>query len=290
MSLDVTNLRTKLVEHSGANNAYLKSIRNYEVPSAEEEVELCRLAKKGDKDAKDKLVMGHQRLIYSFAKQYAKNNNEIIDYVNEGTIGLIKAIDTYDETKGFRFITYASYYIRREMRYFLSSTNVMVERSNFLKLDVKLKQIKHDFYTENGYYPSVETIIDIFKTRFDINIKDKSDVFDIIINSINIGKDEDYYNSDVESMFNFKTHSHNEYEYTSGQDYIKECASRLINTLPERDADVIKMLYGIGEYEHEYSISDVADKYNLNVATIGVIKKKALIKMSRYQKSFKIAI
>lgn len=290
MSLNVANFGTKLIERTNVNSAYLRSIRDYDVPTTEEELELCRLAKKGDEDAKDKLVMGHQRLIYSFAKQYAKDSDEIIDYVNEGTIGLIKAIDTYDESKGFKFITYASYYIRREMRYFMNSTNVMVERSNFFKLDAKLKQIKHDFYIENGYYPSTETIINLFKTRFNIDIKDKSDVFDVIINSTSINKDDDDYNSQIETLFNSKTYYNNEYEDVINQDYTKDRVLTLINTLSDRDADIIKMLYGIGEYDHEYSVSDVAEKYNLNRASVGVIKQKSLIKMCRHQKSFKIAI
>lgn len=290
MTLNVANFGTKLIERTNVNSAYLRSIRDYNVPTTEEELVLCRLAKNGDENAKNQLVMGHQRLIYSFAKQYAKDSTEIIDYVNEGTIGLIKAIDTYDESKGFKFITYASYYIRREMRYFMNSTNVMVERSNFFKLDAKLKQIKHDFYNDNGYYPSVETIINLFKTRFNIDVKDRSDVFDVIINSTSVNKDEDNYNSEVETLFNSKTYYSNEYEDVINKDYIKNRVLTLVNTLSERDADIIKMLYGIGEYDREYSISDIAEKHNLNKASIGIIKNKALIKMSRHQKSFKIAI
>ena len=103
MSLNLSNFHTKIFAHS--NNQFLQDIKKFDVPTPEEELALFELAKNGDKEAKDKLFMGHQRFIYALAKRYSKNETEVLDYVNEGNIGLSIAFDKYNPTVGVRFIT-----------------------------------------------------------------------------------------------------------------------------------------------------------------------------------------
>lgn len=279
MSLDVKNTQTKLFEYDKTILSFWQSIKNYPIPSAEEELELYYGAVKGDAEAKSKLIMGHQRFIFALAKQYAKTCDELIDYCNEGTIGLVKAIDMYDPTRGFRFITFASHYIRREMNLFMKYINAMVYSGNSAKYETKLKEINKEFFKENGFYPSFTEICEIFKEKYDMNVKNVSDLYDILIEDITFNVDENAADSNREKEFNNATVQGNLYEDEVEKEHLKTFINRGLAFLTERECDVIKMLFGIGEYTEPHSTDDVAYKYNLTTASINNIRLSALEKL-----------
>ena len=271
--LDITNVNAKLF--AKRNLQFLQDIKQYKVPTVDEELLLFEMAKNGDESAKNKLFMGHQRFIYALAKQFSYNGEDVLDYVNEGNIGMSIAFNTYNPTVGVRFITYASSYIRREMNAYLNKTNNLVQQTNKQKFKTKVKRIKQTYFNEYGYYPTVDEIVTILNEKYNINVKDKSDIYDVCFNSININKDDDNYNSEIESTFNKKTLSYNDYEKDVHNEDIKYFINKVLKTFKERDADIIKMSFGI-DCDRECSTEEIADKYNITTANVNNIKNKVL--------------
>ena len=124
--MNISDYSCKFYSGDKALNNYLNDIRKYKVPTVEEEVALFERIAEGDEKAKTEIIQRNQRFVYSLAKIYSKDENEVLDYVNEGNIGLITAIDTFDVTKGTKFITHAVWYIRRSMNYYLTTTNTLI--------------------------------------------------------------------------------------------------------------------------------------------------------------------
>lgn len=287
--MNISRLETKLIERNASINAYLDSIKNFEVPSTEKEIELFNKIKNGDDNARKELIMGHQRIVYSFAKQYAKTNNEIIDYVNEGNIGLMKAIESFDSTKGFKFMTYAQHYVRREMNYYLKTTNTLVERSNSLRIDPKLKKINTEYFNEHGCYPSIEVVKQLLEEKYNIVVKNSSDLYDVCFASSDIPKNSDLFDYEFNNEYNKKTLSVNAYDKNVENEHMKYMINSMLSTLDDRERDVISMSFGVGKYDCEHSTEDIAYKYNVTTACINTIKKKALEKMKTYS-TRKIAV
>lgn len=288
MSLNITNHSLKMLKQDETILAYMRSIKNYDVPSPQEELELVKNAQSGDIDSQNRLIMGHQRFVYALAKQYAKTEHEVIDYVNEGNIGLATAIETYNSTLGFRFITYASHYIRRSMNYYMRSIDKIVYGCTAQKYLPKVKRIKSEYFSKYGYYPTISTIKEIFHEKYGIKVKNYKDLFDIEINGIEYD-DESEHGKKAENEFNDYSASYNDYETNVEKDYLKSVVISGISQLSEKEADVISMLFGIGKYNEPLFIDDVAEKYKLTVAAANMLKKKILEKLKR-KISYKLAI
>lgn len=279
MTLD--NQTTKFFKHDSSILAYWQTIKYSAALSVEEELELVENAMRGDEDSKNKLVVGHQRFIFSVAKQYAKTVDEIIDYVNEGTMGMLMAIDSYDPTRGFRFITYASYYIRRQMNAYSNFTNNMLYSGNKCRFQNKLKQINKEYFNENGFYPSMNTIKEIFKEKYNINVKSISDLYTITFEDIDFNKDDESYDVNREKEFNDATYSVNDYEKNVESEYIHSLIMSSFEKLSKRERDVIQMFYGIGDYAEPMSSDDIAEKFNMTTSAINNIKLRAINKLKR---------
>ena len=277
MSLDIKKYNLKF--RSNNSQHFLNSISKYKIPTVDEELFLFESAKNGDKNAKEMLFMGHQRLIYSMAKYFSKNEDDIMDYVSEGNIGLYIAFNSYNPSIGVRFITYAAYYIRREMNAYCNKTNNMIQQTNCAKLKPKIKAIKKEYFNEYGQYPDTDTIVELLKEKYDIDVKNKKDVYDVTINSISIEKDDDFYNSEIENLYNTKTSSLNNIETITEKQHVSETINRLLGTLTQKERDIMKMLFGIDEYDYEHSLDDVANKYNTSPTVIKNIKNKVIEKL-----------
>ena len=183
--MNTKNYNCKFYSGNDTLNKYLSDIRKYKVLTPEEEVELFERIGDGDESAKARIVESNQRFVYSLAKIYSKNDDEVLDYVNEGNIGLMTAIDTFDVTKGMKFITYSVWYIRRSMNYYLSTMNSLVAKSNNMKYGKKIEYIKQECMCKNGYEPTYDEIVDMMKEKYNLDIKDICDVYDLNISSIN---------------------------------------------------------------------------------------------------------
>ena len=286
--MNTKNYNCKFYSGNETLNKYLSDIRKYKVLTPEEEVELFERIADGDEVAKARIVEANQRFVYSLAKIYSKNEDEVLDYVNEGNVGLITAIDTFDVTKGMKFITYAVWYIRRSMNYYLSTINSLVAKSNNMKYGKKIECIKQEWICANGYEPTHEDIVDMLKDKHNIDIKDICDVYDLNISSINQQLDDDY-TIEEDSEFNEVTSSVNTYEVDTDKTYNNELVGNILETLTEKQQDIIRMSFGIG-YERSFTAEEIGDKYEMDEMTVNQLKNNIIKYLKQNKSEYKLAI
>ena len=287
-SMNTKNYNCKFYSGNETLNKYLSDIRKYKVLTPEEEVELFERIADGDEVAKARIVEANQRFVYSLAKIYSKNEDEVLDYVNEGNVGLITAIDTFDVTKGMKFITYAVWYIRRSMNYYLSTINSLVAKSNNMKYGKKIECIKQEWICANGYEPTHEDIVDMLKDKHNIDIKDICDVYDLNISSMNQQLHDDYTIED-DSEFNEVTSSVNTYEVDTDKTYNNELVGNILATLTEKQQDIIRMSFGIG-YERSFTAEEIGDKYEMDEMTVNQLKNNIIKYLKQNKSEYKLAI
>ena len=286
--MNISDYSCKFYSGDKALNNYLNDIRKYKVPTVEEEEALFERIANGDEKAKAEIIQRNQRFVYSLAKIYSKDETEVLDYVNEGNIGLITAIDSFDITKGTKFITHAVWYIRRSMNYYLTTTNNLINKSNNMKLGKKIEYVKQAFMCEHGYNPTSDEIIDMIKEKYDIDVKDISDVYDLNVASINEQLDDDY-TVDETSDFNDRTASVNEYDTETDNTYNRMLVNNILATLSPKQQDIIKMAFGIG-YDRQYSIEEIGDKYEMDEMTINQLKNNIIKYLRENRSEYKLAI
>ena len=262
--------------------AYLRSIRKYQPLSQEEENEVFKMYHSNDPDAKkkaiDTLVKANQRFIFSLAKEYAKGDEtKVLDYVNEGSIGIINAIDKFDQTRGFKFISFAVWYIRQAMTNYAQTTDLFLRKSNNAKIGNNILKIRTAFFQENHREPTTDEIKEALAKK-GIKIKENKDLEDVVRNSLDsVWGDE----STFENNPRYIQHSaiQNEYEKEMDDEDNKSVVGKLLQTLDERSQLVIKQLFGIG-YESPVDIEVVAENLGLTPTRVGQIKNAALKKLT----------
>ena len=262
--------------------AYLRSIRKYHPLSQEEENEVFKMYHSNDPVAKkkaiDTLVNANQRFIFSLAKDYAKGDEtKILDYVNEGSIGIINAIDKFDQTRGFKFISFAVWYIRQAMTNYAQTTDLFLRKSNNAKIGNNILKIRTAFFQENHREPTTDEIKEGLAKK-GIKIKENKDLEDVVRSSLDsVWGDE----STFENNPRYIQHSaiQNEYEKEMDDEDNKSVVGKLLQTLDERSQLVIKQLFGIG-YESPVDIEVVAENLGLTPTRVGQIKNAALKKLA----------
>lgn len=262
--------------------AYLRSIRKYQPLSQEEENEVFKMYHSNDPDAKkkaiDTLVNANQRFIFSLAKDYAKGDEtKVLDYVNEGSIGIINAIDKFDQSRGFKFISFAVWYIRQAMTNYAQTTDLFLRKSNNAKIGNNILKIRTAFFQENHREPTTDEIKEALAKK-GIKIKENKDLEDVVRNSLDsVWGDE----STFENNPRYIQHSaiQNEYEKEMDDEDNKSVVGKLLQTLDERSQLVIKQLFGIG-YESPVDIEVVAENLGLTPTRVGQIKNAALKKLA----------
>ena len=262
--------------------AYLRSIRKYQPLSQEEENEVFKMYRSNDPVAKEKaiatLVNANQRFIFSLAKDYAKGDEtKVLDYVNEGSIGIINAIEKFDQTRGFKFISFAVWYIRQAMTNYAQTTDLFLRKSNNAKIGNNILKIRTAFFQENHREPTTDEIKEGLAKK-GIKIKEDKDLEDVVRNSIDsVWGDE----STFENNPRYIQYSaiQNEYEKEMDDEDNKSVVGKLLQTLDERSQLVIKQLFGIG-YENPIDIAVVAENLGLTPTRVGQIKNAALKKLA----------
>ena len=262
--------------------AYLRSIRKYQPLTQEEEKEVFRMYHSNDPVAKEKaiatLVNANQRFIFSLAKEYAKGDEtKVLDYVNEGSIGIINAIDKFDQTRGFKFISFAVWYIRQAMTNYAQTTDLFLRKSNTAKIGNNVLKIRTAFFQENHREPTTDEIKEALAKK-GIKIKEDKDLEDVVRNSIDsVWGDE----STFENNPRYIQYSaiQNEYEKEMDDEDNKSVVGKLLKNLDERSQLVIKQLFGIG-YENPIDIEVVAEHLGLTPTRVGQIKNAALKKLA----------
>lgn len=262
---------------------FLKEVRKYEVLTTEEEQKLVSEYLKGSKEARDKLVNSNLRYIFSKAKEYAKNEDEVLDYVNEGVIGFLEGLDNYDASLGIKLMTYVKYYIQREMNYYFTDTINMMVPANRAKIGKKISKIKRKFYAEHGYDIDSEQLKAKLLSEYGIEINDDSDMDEVSMASIDCEIDDDYTMED-NSEFNSRTASYNECEQAFENERLRNLVKEILSTVSPLEADIIKMLFKIG-YDIEYSTEEIGEKYALEPEMVEKIKNDVFRKIRQKYKT-----
>ena len=239
-------------------NDYLSDISKFELLSKEEEVELFKRIKKGDTKARDKIIEANQRYVFSAAKKY-NTGDKLMDLVQEGNLGLIMAIEKYDPDMGTRFLSYARYFIDREINLYLINKNLLIKKSNNNKTIYKINKEKNLFFTKNGRYPTNKELMSIFDKKYGIKIKKEIDMYDLNVSSLNsYVADNDKTTIADTAFFNKKHPVLNEFEDNVNKEYNVKLTEELLKYLNDKERKIVKLVCGIG-YDRSYTFSEISD-------------------------------
>lgn len=250
---------------------YLQEISKEDLLSTEEEVELARRIKNDDEKALEKLIKGNLRFVVSVAKQYQNQGLSLPDLINEGNLGLIKAAKRFDETRGFKFISYAVWWIRQ------SILQALAEQARIVRLPLnkigsisKINKALTELEQQHEREPSLQEISRVLKLAPEeikealrhtnkplsmdapLNEEDEDSMYDVMENNDNPPPDDNLMH---ESLY-------------------KEI-ERTLSSLTEREATIIKLYYGLGN-KHPFTLEEIGEKINLTRERVRQIKEKAI--------------
>lgn len=272
--------KTNFIGGNRSLNDFLKDINKYNVLSHTEETELAERMKAGDEQAREKLISANQRFVYAIAKRYGNDDN-VLDLVNEGNKGLMTALDSYDPEKKNRLLSYAVWYITRDILAYLNGENVLIRKTNNTKTVYKIPKIKEKFYAEHNRYPDVDELAEILESEYGLKIKDKTDLLDISTTSINTCfDDEDARAFENTPYFTEKTAVDNDYVSEMSEEHNSIISGTLISSLTEKEQTIIKMSFGIG-YNKEYTNAEIGEVIGMSGERVRQLRNGAIEKMKK---------
>lgn len=253
---------------------YLHEIGRVDLVTAEEEADLAKRIKKGDKDALEKLIKANLRFVVSVAKQYQNQGLSLPDLINEGNLGLIKAAQRYDETRGFKFISYAVWWIRQSILQALAEQARIVRLplnkiGSITKINKTFVKLEQEYQRE----PTVEEVANLLDTSSEI----VEDAFKVSLHQVSM--DAPIHDEDGNSLYDVLL---NEDSPSPDNDLMRTSLSkeidRTLSTLGEREADVIRYFYGLCGYR-QHTLEEIADEFGLTRERVRQIKEKTIKKM-----------
>ncbi|HBH05450.1 MAG TPA: RNA polymerase subunit sigma [Flavobacteriales bacterium] len=264
---------------------YLLEIGRESLISAEQEVELAQRIKKGDKTALDKLTKANLRFVVSVAKQYQNQGLSLPDLINEGNLGLIKAAKRFDETRGFKFISYAVWWIRQ------SILQALAEQSRIVRLPLnkigsltKINRVVSDLEQQNERQPTAFEIAEIME--MDINDVKKSlehNQRQLSMDAPIRGEDDD-----SRSMYDiYQSLEEHDPESALLRESLRIEIDHSLSRLPSREADVVKLYYGLNG-AHAMTLEEIGEQYQLTRERVRQIKEKAIRKLKHTSRSRKL--
>ncbi len=261
----IGNNKYKYFNGNRCLSLFLTDIRKIPLATVDEEEELVTSYKEGDQTAKNRLIEANLRFIYSVAKVYSRNEEEVLDYVNEGVIGLETALERFDPSKGYKFLTYGVWYIRRQMNTFLLTKRKTISNSApVAHVQKKMDSVKQRTYAETGTVLSDVEALDIVKQSYDVKVKDERVLSTITMSYIDEPISDDYT---VEESDRFTEHtaSDNQYNERVEREYQDQLINYYLSHLSEKERDIVKMRYGIGPYRgREISKEEISVKHNVS--------------------------
>jgi len=254
---------------------YLQEIGKVELISPEEEVKLARLIKQGDQKALDRLTKANLRFVVSVAKQYQNQGLSLPDLINEGNLGLIKAAQRFDETRGFKFISYAVWWIRQSILQALAEQARIVRLPlNKVGLTNRLQKAYSQLEQEYEREPSAEELAEALEMDLDEVSASLSISSRHVSMDTPLAEGEDNTLLDVlENPNAEKTDAELDYKES-----LKTEIERSLKTLTERQKEVICYFFGIG-VDHPMSLEDIGEKFSLTRERVRQIKDKAITKL-----------
>lgn len=273
ISKSITNRESASLEK------YLQEIGHQDLLTADEEVELAQQIKKGDRKALERLTKANLRFVVSVAKQYQNKGLSLPDLINEGNLGLIKAAERYDETRGFKFISYAVWWIRQ------SILQAIAEQSRIVRLPLnqvgsvnRIARELNKFEQENERKPSVEEMAD----RIDLPEEKIAEAMKI--NTHHVSMDAPFADGEANSLLDFLPNTDSpSTDNVLDQESLRTEIGRVLDVLNDREQKVIKAFFGIGM--QEMTLEEIGDKYNLTRERVRQIKEKAIRRLRYNTKS-----
>ncbi|HTI12604.1 MAG TPA: RNA polymerase sigma factor RpoD/SigA [Puia sp.] len=254
---------------------YLQEIGKVELISPEEEVKLAIRIKQGDQKALDKLTKANLRFVVSVAKQYQNQGLSLPDLINEGNLGLIKAAQRFDETRGFKFISYAVWWIRQSILQALAEQSRIVRLPlNKVGLTNRIQKAYSHLEQEFEREPSAEELAELLE----LDIEEVSSTLGIAARHVSM--DTPLSEGEENTLLDVLENPNAERAETNieHKESLKQEIDRSLRTLTERQKEVICFFFGIG-VDHPMSLEDIGDKFNLTRERVRQIKDKAITKL-----------
>jgi RNA polymerase primary sigma factor len=260
---------------------YLQEIGKVELISPEEEVKLAIRIKQGDQKALDKLTKANLRFVVSVAKQYQNQGLSLPDLINEGNLGLIKAAQRFDETRGFKFISYAVWWIRQSILQALAEQSRIVRLPlNKVGLTNRIQKAYSTLEQEFEREPSAEELAELLE----LDIEEVSSSLGISARHVSmdtpLSEGED--NTLIDVLINPNAEMAN--QNIEHKESLKMEIDRSLRTLTERQKEVICFFFGIG-VDHPMSLEDIGERFNLTRERVRQIKDKAITKLRSNSRS-----
>jgi len=259
---------------------YLQEIGKVELITAEQEVDLAQRIHKGDLDARDCLINANLRFVVSVSKQYQNNGMSLPDMINEGNLGLIKAAERFDETRGFKFISYAVWWIRQSILQALS------EKSRIVRLPLNrfghINKINRTIAVLEQQYEREPSVDEITQT---LGLAPKDVTQAIKSAGRHISFDAPLVKDEEGSLYDvllFENASTPDKELL--RDSLREEIERILNTLTQREASIIRLYFGLNG-NHVHTLEEISEIYYLTRERIRQIKEKAIRKLQHASKS-----
>jgi RNA polymerase primary sigma factor len=260
---------------------YLQEIGKVDLLTPEKEVDLAKKIKQGDQIALETLTKANLRFVVSVAKQYQNQGLSLSDLINEGNLGLIKAAQRFDETRGFKFISYAVWWIRQSILQALAEQSRIVRLplnkvGSLNKINRAFSQLEQEFERE----PSSEelaTILEISADEVETTLG---------VAARHVSMDAPFVDGEDNSLLDVLENP-NTPGTDAGLEYLESLRreiDRSLGTLTDRQADVIKLYFGIG-VEHPLSLEDIGDRFGLTRERVRQIKDKAINKLRSASRS-----
>lgn len=264
---------------SASLDKYLQEIGKEELITVEEEVELAQRIKKGDQAALEKLTRANLRFVVSVAKQYQNQGLSLPDLINEGNLGLIKAAEKFDETRGFKFISYAVWWIRQ------SILQALAEQSRIVRLPLnqvgslnKINKAYSKFEQEHERKPSPEELAD----SLDLPADKVADT--LRVSGRHVSVDAPFVDGEDNSLLDVLVNNDSP---NADRSLIMESLAREIHralaTLTERESDIIRLFFGIGC--QEMTLEEIGERFGLTRERVRQIKEKAIRRLRHTSRS-----
>lgn len=258
---------------SASLDKYLQEIGRKELISVDEEVELAQRIRRGDQAALDKLVSANLRFVVSVAKQYQNQGLSLPDLIDEGNLGLIKAAQKFDETRGFKFISYAVWWIRQ------SILQALAEQSRIVRLPLnqvgslnKISKELSRFEQEHERRPSANELAD----RLNVPVEKVAD--SMKVSGRHISVDAPFVEGEDNSLLDVLPNEDSPMaDQSLNQESLSKEVERALEQLSPRERDILRMFFGIGCLE--LTLEEIGAKFNLTRERVRQIKEKAIRKL-----------
>ena len=264
---------------SASLDKYLQEIGREELITVEEEVELAQRIKKGDQAALDKLTRANLRFVVSVAKQYQNQGLSLPDLINEGNLGLIKAAEKFDETRGFKFISYAVWWIRQ------SILQALAEQSRIVRLPLnqvgslnKINKALSQFEQQYERQPSPDELADMLEIP-------REKIADTLrVSGRHVSVDAPFVDGEDNSLLDVLVNNDSP---NADKGLVNESLNteieRALSTLTERERDIVKYFFGIGC--QEMTLEEIGEKFGLTRERVRQIKEKAIRRLRHSARS-----